>query len=195
MTLRLTHSDRETFINLSVFDYTDYLIVYLSLKRLRKINKNKNRKKSVLMFKWSWWVCLYLLATFWLRKVRKKNSIRRFSQTSCSEKFEPFSIYKIIQNEIRKTVEAKKEKRGQANEQQNRRTEEYSQSKGSSFGGPRKNYLIGPYNADPKSALLFGVWGADLIRAVLKGVYHVFETLYFSKIWYNSSLECSFSFN
>ena len=52
-------------------------------------------------------------------------------------------------------------------------------------------FLVGPYNAGPKSALFFrvalikaGVRGAGVIRAIIKREYHVFENLSFFEIWY-----------
>ena len=50
-------------------------------------------------------------------------------------------------------------------------------------------YLMGPYDAGPKSALFLrvaiikaGVRGADVIRAILESEYHLFEKLSFFQI-------------
>ena len=62
-------------------------------------------------------------------------------------------------------------------------------------------YLMGPYNAGPKSVLFLrvtlikaGVRGAGVIRAILKREYYVFEKLSFFEICYIASLACTLYF-
>ena len=59
-------------------------------------------------------------------------------------------------------------------------------------------YLMGPYNAGPKSVLFLrvalikaGVRGAGVIMAILERDYHVFEKLSYFEIWSIVSLACT----
>ena len=61
------------------------------------------------------------------------------------------------------------------------------------------NYLMGPYNAGPKSTSFLrvalikaGVKGAGVKRAILERECHVFEKLSFFEIWYIVSLACTY---